>query len=154
MSAGRPTKFKSEFVEQARMLCAKGFTDDELAQFFGVNRATIYRWKADNDAFCDAIKSGGSPADDRVERSLYERAVGYSFDAVKIMQYQGSEVVVPYREHVPPDTGAAIFWLKNRRKDQWRDKTETGFTDPNGDPLLPSVTVTVTRAPAKSDSTK
>ena len=27
----------------------------------------------------------------------------------------------PYREHVPPDTTAAIFWLKNRDPAHWRD---------------------------------
>jgi len=61
-----------------------------------------------------------------VERSLYHRAVGYSHDAVKILTVARgdgrSEVVqVPYVEHYPPDTTAAIFFLKNRRPDRWRD---------------------------------
>jgi hypothetical protein len=30
-------------------------------------------------------------------------------------------VYAPYVEHVPPDTTAAIFWLKNRNPAQWRD---------------------------------
>ena len=34
---------------------------------------------------------------------------------------------VPYTEHVPPDTTAMIFWLKNRRPEQWRDKREVVF---------------------------
>ena len=53
----------------------------------------------------------------RVERSLYERANGYSYDAVKIFMPAGAKkpVYAPYIEHVPPDVTAAIFWLKNRR---------------------------------------
>jgi hypothetical protein len=59
-------------------------------------------------------------ADDRVVRSLYQRSVGYSCEAVKIFMPAGAKqpVYVPYREHVPPDTAAASLWLRNRRKDE------------------------------------
>ena len=61
-------------------------------------------------------------ADDRVERSLYARATGYSYDAVKIFHTKDGKIIkVPYTEHVPPDVGAICFWLKNRRPDRWRD---------------------------------
>jgi hypothetical protein len=55
--------------------------------------------------------------------ALYHRAVGYSYDAVKVFMPANSDkpVLVPYREHVPPDTTACIFWLKNRRPKEWRD---------------------------------
>jgi hypothetical protein len=59
----------------------------------------------------------------RVERSLYERANGYSYDAVKIFMPAGSKqpVVVHYVEHCPPDVAAAFIWLKNRDPERWRD---------------------------------
>jgi hypothetical protein len=122
---GRPTKYKPEFVAQAEKLCRLGATDLELADFFEVDVRTIYRWKAEHDEFCQALKAGKDVADERVERSLYAKAIGYQFDAVKIMQYEGVPMTVPYREHVPPDTTACIFWLKNRRAEQWRDKVES-----------------------------
>jgi hypothetical protein len=52
----------------------------------------------------------------RVKRSLYARAVGYNYEAVKIFMPANREkpVVVPYIEHVPPDVTAGIFWMKNR----------------------------------------
>src|SRR5262249_21754901 len=61
--------------------------------------------------------------DNRVERSLYQRATGYTFDAVKIFLPKDSTVPVyaPYREHCPPDVTACIFWLKNRQSEEWRD---------------------------------
>jgi hypothetical protein len=76
-----------------------------------------------NPAFAEALKLGKQNADGRVERSLYQRAIGYSFDAVKIFLPYGSTTLVyaPYIEHVPPDTTACIFWLKNRNPAQWRD---------------------------------
>jgi len=67
-------------------------------------------------------KAGKAEADVRVERSLYRRAVGYSYDAVKIFCDKNGKVTpVPYREHVPPDFTAHIFWLKNRDPAHWRD---------------------------------
>lgn len=126
MAGGRPTKYKSDFAAQAQKLCRLGATDIELADFFEVDRATIYRWIGLHAEFCDALKSGKEAADERVERSLYHKAVGYTHDAVKIFMPAGAAkpVYAPYREHVPPDTTAGIFWLKNRRGKDWRDKVE------------------------------
>jgi hypothetical protein len=133
MPAGRPSSYKSEYAEQAAKLCLLGATDADLADFFGVSDRTIYRWQIEFPEFCQALKAAKAQADDRVERSLYHRAVGYTFDAVKIFQYEGAPVQVPYREHVPPDTTAMIFWLKNRRCNEWRDRRE--LTGADGGPV-------------------
>ncbi len=120
---GRPTGFREQFVEQAQALCKLGATDMELAEFFKVDVRTIYRWKHAHEDFCQAVTCGKEACDDRVERSLYNRAVGYDHAAVKIFMPSGAEqpVYAPYTEHVPPDPGAALNWLKNRRGDVWRD---------------------------------
>ena len=120
----RPTKYKPEFCKKARALCQRGATDIELADAFEVSLATIYRWRNSEPEFCEAVKAGKDAADDRVERSLYQRAVGYTFESEKVFQYQGVIVRADTREHVPPDPGAAFNWLKNRRGEQWRDKRE------------------------------
>jgi hypothetical protein len=62
-------------------------------------------------------------ASQRTERSLYHRANGYTYEAVKIFMPAGraKPVYAPYIEHVPPDVTAAIFWLKNRDPKNWRD---------------------------------
>lgn len=118
---GRPSNYKPEYATLAAKLCKLGATDTDLADFFEVSVRTIANWQARHPDFVQALKSGKTEADDRVERSLYQKAVGYEYDAVKIFQYEGSPVIVPYRERVPPDTTAAIFWLKNRRQQEWRD---------------------------------
>lgn len=126
----RPSKYDPKFPEQARKLCLLGATDLEIADFFGVSVASLYRWKNEHPAFCEALKEAKAEADKRVEESLYHRALGYSHDAVKIFMPAGATepVHAPYREHYPPDTTAAIFWLKNRQPDRWRDKHEVEVT--------------------------
>lgn len=124
MPAGRPSEYDVEFCQTAHAMSQQGATDREVAEALEVSERTIYRWQHDHPEFRQALQLGKDSADDRVEKSLYRRAVGYSFDAIKIMTYEGSVIVEPYVEHVPPDVGAAQFWLKNRRADKWRDKAE------------------------------
>jgi hypothetical protein len=140
VTAGRPSEFNAEYIEQAAKLCALGATDDEMADFFGVHRSTIYRWKLDHPEFCDAIKSAKEAADERVERSLYQKATGYQYTEqqaikIKLEQYREEVEVVEVERHSPADTTAAIFWLKNRRKSEWRDKHEHEVTGAGGGPI-------------------
>lgn len=122
-SDGRPTLYKDEYAEQAAKLVRLGATDHELADFFGIHISTVYRWKHDHSAFCDAVKGTAKEmADSRVERSLYSRSVGYSYESEKVFQFQGEIVRAPIIEHVQPDPSAALNWLKNRKPSEWREK--------------------------------
>lgn len=121
---GRPSPYKPEFAEQAAKLCELGATDYELAKFFNVCTRTVQRWRIEHEEFCRAVIAGKDAADERVERSLYNRAVGYTFESEKVFQFQGAIVRAATEEHVPPDPGAAMNWLKNRRADKWRDKQD------------------------------
>lgn len=123
---GRPSGFKPEFAEQAKKLAKLGATDMQLADFFEVDTRTIHRWKNQFPEFCHSLKQGKEESDQQVERSLYHRAVGFEHEAVKIFTTKSGEVITaPYREIVAPDTTACIFWLKNRKPAEWRDKIET-----------------------------
>lgn len=124
IARARPSKFKPEFVAQARKLCKLGATDIELADFFGVDVRTLYRWKAEQAGFCQSLKVGKDEADQRVERSLFARANGYEHDEVDIRVLGMKIVKTKLRKFYPPDTTAAIFWLKNRKPKEWRDKQE------------------------------
>jgi hypothetical protein len=121
---GRPTKYKPEYCAQAEKLCKLGATDIEIADFLEVDVRTLYRWKGEHDEFCHALKAGKEIGDERVERSLFARANGYEHDEVDIRVVDKEIIQTPIRKYYPPDTTAAIFWLKNRRPDLWRDKTE------------------------------
>lgn len=134
---GRPTKFKTEFIKIAESMAKLGATDIEVADALGIDVRTLYRWKGENEPFCQALKAGKAEADDRIERSLFARASGYEHDEVDIRVVGGEIVQTPIRKYYPPDTTAAIFWLKNRRSAEWRDKTEQEHSG--------SVTVEITR---------
>lgn len=123
---GRPTAYREEFAAQAYNLCLLGATNADLARSFGVVEATIDNWIASIPEFLGAIKAGREEADAKVAKRLYSRACGYEHKAVKIFAdaKTGAEHVVEYIERYPPDTVAAIFWLKNRRPAQWREKQE------------------------------
>jgi hypothetical protein len=134
--AGRPDIYKSEFAAQAEKLCRLGATDAEMADFFGVCRRTIDNWKVAHPEFFDCLRRGKLHADANVAERLYQRATGYSHEAVKIFNDGGKEMLVPYTEHYPPDTTACIFCLKNRRPDHWRDKVQQELTGAGGASLL------------------
>lgn len=133
---GRPSLYRPEYAEQARRLCMLGATDAEMADFFGVGISTLKRWKeAGHPEFRTALKEGKLYADANVARSLYRSGCGYSHEAVKIFLYEGSPVAVPYVEHHPPNATSAIFWLKNRRPDLWRDRRDVELTGKDGGPV-------------------
>lgn len=140
--AGRPSKYQESFAKQAYKLALLGAKDTELAAFFEVNADTIYEWKNVHKEFSDALKRGKELADQKVAKSLYKRAIGFTFDEVthervEIGEFNpdlGEFVKTPatktkvVTKYIVPDTTAQIFWLKNRRPDLWRDKQEFDVT--------------------------
>jgi hypothetical protein len=122
--AGRPSKYKAEYADQAYKFCLLGATDARLGEFFGVSEQTINAWKTNHPQFLESVKRGKEIADAEIAYSLFQRAKGYSHKAVKIFNNQGEIIVEPYTEHYPPDTGAAMAWLKNRQPANWRDKQD------------------------------
>lgn len=121
---GRPSEYKPEYAEQARKLCLLGATDAEMADFFNVTETTINNWKNDFPEFFESIKKGKLLADANVADRLYQRAMGYEAPDVDIRVVDGQIIETPLTKYYPPDTPAAIFWLKNRQKAKWRDKLE------------------------------
>jgi hypothetical protein len=118
---GRPTKYKPEYVEQVKKLCKLGATDAQIADFFEVDEATINNWKQEYPKFFESIKVGKAAYDDDlVEASLAKRARGF----VRTVERLHEGIPVECKEEVPPDTTACIFWLKNRKQKEWRDRQE------------------------------
>lgn len=128
---GRPSKYRSEFVEQAGKLCKLGLTDKEIAKFFEVSEQTLNTWKQQHPEFLESLKGGKTLADAEVASKLFHRATGYEHPEDDIRTVGGEIVITPTIKHYPPDTTAAIFWLKNRRPDLWRDKVEAEDKGPD-----------------------
>ena len=133
MPAGRPTKYDSSFAIQAKKLCKLGFTDKELAKFFEVEEKTLNNWKKDFPQFLQSLKEGKDMADAEVAEKLFQRAIGYQHPETKFFVVKVDRDVeeIQTRETTkiyPPDATAALFWLKNRQPQKWRDKHEVETT--------------------------
>lgn len=122
---GRKTLFKKHMILEAQKLAEMGFTNEEIADFWGRSRRSLQRWLKKYPEFCHTLKAAKRKADKRIEESLYKRAQGFQ---IKETTYEkrGKELklVKEVLKQVVPDTTAQIFWLKNRRPDLWRDKHE------------------------------
>lgn len=123
---GRTSSYDPEQIPLIEKMCELGATDLDIADSLGVSESTIRLWKTTHKEFAAALKVGKESVDKNVERSLYRRAMGFEHDTIKIFcdAKSGEVTQVPYREVVPPDTTACIFWLKNRKGKDWRDKSE------------------------------
>lgn len=119
---------RAEIMAEARELGLSGATDFEAAEELGVSQITLDRWKRRHPEFREALSLGKDIADGKVVASLYHKARGYTFRSEKIFNNDGVITRAETIEHVPPDTTAAIFWLKNRQREAWRDVKDVEAT--------------------------
>lgn len=118
---GRPTKFNISLSAKIAALYGAGKTDKQVADAIGVAVRTLQYWKASQPEFLHSLKEGKDVADELVVSSLFRRATGYTHPEEKIFQFEGRVVRAKTSKHYPPDVTAAIYWLKNRRPEEWRD---------------------------------
>ena len=121
MAVGRPTIYRPENAEIARQACVLGATNEALAERFEVCRRTIDNWIATIPEFSYAVKQGRGIADESVVSALFARATGTEQKMTKVFCYRGQPVTADYTAHLPPDVRACIFWLRNRRPEEWRE---------------------------------
>ena len=114
--------------QQAQKIAECGATNEQIAKCLGVPERTFADWLVANADLARACEVGKEAADNRVERSLYQRALGYSHRVQKLVSYMGKSTVEEVEETVAPDVTAQIFWLKNRRPQQWRDRSQHDHT--------------------------
>ena len=98
-----------------------GLVDEQIAQNIGIAASTLYEWKKQYPEISEALKKGKEVVDRQVENALLKRALGYEYD--EITTGYGKEIKRVTKQ-VVPDVTAQIFWLKNRKPDQWRDKQQ------------------------------
>ena len=127
MPAGRPTKYSKMFSEQAYQLSLLGLTDVQMANVFGIDDSTFYRWKTEHEEFCEAITRGKDIADAKVASALYNRAVGM----VVREQISTMKGLVWAEKELPPDTAAAKHWLGNRQRALWGSNGTTTVESEN-----------------------
>lgn len=125
-----PLKYDPKFHDDwAWSLAIKGATDAEIAKAFKVSRRTLDRWKNDHPSFEEALNAGKEIADAKVEKSLYQRAIGYETkdteNIVEVDPRTGESKPVRVKtvtKQIAPDTMAAMYWLNNRKPEQYGPK--------------------------------
>lgn len=101
-----------------------GLTDEQIAKNMGVNKTTLYDWIKKFPDISNSIKKGKAPIDFEVENALFKRAIGYEYEEVEtiIEEIDGKQRkrIKKIKKVALPETSAMIFWLKNRKPEQWR----------------------------------
>lgn len=122
-----------------------GLTDEQVAHNAGVGVRTLYEWKVKYPQISQALKKGKEIVDREVENALLKRALGYEYKEtrVEVSEKDGKKVIETTKQ-LPPDVGAAAFWLKNRMReryrDRWPDAADTQDEAQTGCMILPGVT--------------
>jgi hypothetical protein len=114
-----------------RMIAMRGATDDEIADTFGVARATFQKWRKAYPTFNDALEKGRISVDADVVVSLYKQATGFEYeeDVVNYDKKKGTSLV-RIQKFSKPDTRAIEYWLNNRQPDNWRSSSTTRMVGP------------------------
>jgi len=132
-----------EWLEPEKLILIEGWardglTDKQIAEEkVGVSERTFTDWKARFPSISSALKKGKEVVDRQVENALLKRALGYKYkettrELVTDKETGEKELVVTkiVEKEVVPDTTAQIYWLKNRKPEQWRDKRVVDDSSP------------------------
>lgn len=136
--AGRRGKYE-EWLDKDNLLKVQGWardglSNDQIAHNIGITAKTLCEWQNRFSEFRNAIKKGKEVVDREVENALLKRALGYEYDEVTqepvtdedtgLTEMRVTKVVT---KQVVPDVTAQIFWLKNRKPAEFRDKRDVEF---------------------------
>ena len=110
-----------------------GLTDEQIAHNIGIRRETIYQWKKKYPNLNNALKRGKEVVDRQVENALLKTALGYHYEEETVTNAGG---IVMTKKYSKPNTTAQIFWLKNRKPAEWRDRQEIDQTNHNIDIVI------------------
>lgn len=125
---------------------ANGCTNAELAQNMGITRSTLQDWLTKFQDISDAIKEGRAMAIEAVENALFRRASGQCTvkETTEFTNADGEVTVKVVTKELPPDTGALVFFLKNRMPDRYSDRRVMEVEQ-----TMPTITLGVEPARAK-----
>ena len=120
-----------------------GLTDEQIAKNMGCAYSTLRDWRDRYSAISAALKKGKEVVDRAVENALLKRALGYDYTEKRVeTSASGNTKTITITKHIPGDTTAQIFWLKNKKPEDWRDRREVqseNEDDNTGCVVLPAV---------------
>lgn len=120
----------NEWLEQDKLVLLEGWarsglTNEQIAKNIGISPKTLYEWQNKHSDIRNTLKKGKEVVDFEVENALLKRALGYTVELKKQKVTKDGEVVnVKEEMYIAPDVTAQIYWLKNRKPLDWRDKIQ------------------------------
>lgn len=100
-----------------------GLSEKDIAKNLDITQQTLIRWKKDDVKLVNALKKGRDVSNRILENALFKRAIGYDYVEKKIeTNAKGVVKITEMQKHIPADTGALAFALKNRMPDVWKDR--------------------------------
>ncbi len=123
-----------------------GLKDKTIADNIGITTQTLYDWKRRFSSFSEALKKGKEVIDNEAEEALIKRMLGYDYEEeTTYIDNNGKKSIRKVKKHVPPDTTALIFWLKNRRREDWRDRIDKTVTGSNDGPIEANINASTSK---------
>lgn len=98
-----------------------GLIDEQIAKNMGVAYSTFKDWKKRFPDLSAVLKRSKEVVDREVENALFESAKGFVYEEETVTN---TGEVVTLKKYSKPNVTAQIFWLKNRKRNEWRDKQE------------------------------
>jgi hypothetical protein len=128
--------FLPDYLTEVKMVAMRGLSDKEISQVFGINPKLFKKWKRTYPSFREAIDKGRTRADAEVVAALFKRATGkFKLKETKIIKYKDDYETLDVDVRYPPDTEAIKYWLNNRAREHWQQRSANELSGPGGKPL-------------------
>lgn len=136
----RPSKYETHVAPRLNEIedwVRNGATDEDVRKKLGISESTFYEYKKEFSEFSESLKKSKDYVDAQVESALLKRALGYDYqETTQEITADGKKHIKKITKHAFPDPVAAIFWLKNRRPDKWREKPAEQRDDGKDDGIV------------------
>jgi hypothetical protein len=128
--------FLPDYLTEVKAIAMRGFSDRDMARAFGTSYSTFKKWKKIYPSFRDAIEKGRTHADAEVVAALFKRATGkFTVPHTEIIKYKDDYETLELQKHFPPDVDAIKYWLNNRKREHWQQRSAVEQSGPGGKPI-------------------
>ncbi len=128
---GRPNKYETHvkpYLDRIPAWRRQGLTERQVAEKLGVSESSFCVYKNNYVELLEALKKGKEELVETLEESLYTRGMGGEYKEETVYVEEVGGITRKWKKvttrHVPPDTGALAFALKNLAPERWRDRKE------------------------------
>lgn len=127
---------KSKYIEivtkldKVKEYARNGLTQKEIGGIIGISHETFNQYLNKYPEFAEALKTAKDEADSEVIGAIFKSAIGYEVIEEHLEYTPASsdkskteiKSVKKIKKHIKPNVMAGIWWLYNRRRNDWKQK--------------------------------